>query len=143
MIYPDLAVRTVVFAMLQQAGIAAFDSEAPVGAFAPYVLLLNQDSVDYSTKNGYGFIHKMLLSAVSVGPSGSGREQAEILLNETLTVLIGDKPNAPVKIDLSGFPFKCWMVKPSAPKDLTFTGETESVYQKLVTLELSIDAILP
>lgn len=138
MITPDVAVRTAVYGLLSAAGIAAYDSEAPVEAVPPYILLVGQTNTDFTTKSGYGFFHDITLSAVNVAPSASGREVPETLLNQALTALTTQQPGQPVKIDLSP-DFRCWMVRAGQTKDVTFTGATESVYQKIVTLTLSID----
>lgn len=138
---PDLTVRTAVFGLLTFAGITAYDSEAPVDAQVPYVLLLGQTNTEFSTKSGYGWFHDITLSAVNVAPSTSGRQVSENLLNQAMAVLTTSKPGQPPKINLTDHGFHCWMVRLGSTKDTTFTGTTESVYQKLVTLTLSIESL--
>lgn len=138
MIYPDTAVRANVYSLLKEAKIPAYDSEVPTSEKPPYVLLQGQDNTDSSTKSGYGFIHKITLASVVVGPAATGRQDAETLLNKVLSALTAEKPAEPVKIALAA-PFRCWKVKAMPSKDLVFTGAAESVYQKIVTLELMID----
>lgn len=138
MIYPDEAVRKSVVSLLSAANIQVFDSEADVGASAPYVLLLTQQNLPFNVKNGYGFTHLLTVSAVSTGIVNTGKAESEALLNDMLALLMPDKPSQPAMIILES-PFRCWMVKARDAKDLVFTGDTESVYQKIVTLELTIE----
>ena len=138
MIYPDTAVRAKVYSLLKAANIPAYDSEVTVSGKPPYVLLQTQENSPQGTKSKYGFLHRITLAAVTIGSAGSGKADAEALMNKALPVLIPDKPGQPVKIVL-GNPFRCWKASANPGKDLVFTGSTESVYQKIVTLELSID----
>lgn len=139
--YPDLAIRTAIYKLLSDAQIQAFDSIADTDAGTSYVLIQNQDNIDYSTKSGYGFLHTVTLSAVVISQISTGREEAENLLNEALRALMADKPKSPIKIVLAPFRFHCWMVKAGPSKDLVFVGETETVYQKIVTLSLNVDYV--
>lgn len=139
--YPDLSVRTAVFGILSENDIAAYDSTADQDAGSSYVLLLNQDNIDFNSKSTYGFIHSLTLSAVVVSQISTGREEAEKLLNQVIELLTPTKPSDLVKIDLIESGFKCWLISAGKSKDLVFTDQTQTVYQKIVTLTLNIDSL--
>lgn len=134
---PATAIRTAYAALLADVvhdgnPVGFYDSMAPDGAVAPYVIVAGQQTQSDNTKTSFGGVHTVTLSVVSENTGQKrGKKTSESIENQILARLM-PQPGIVGLPALSGF--HVYQIILESAQDLPVTTPTGSVNQRIIII---------